>query len=147
MKRFRAGYSLFELIILVAVLGVVCYFIFLNQSSFSGERPEEMEQVAVEMIRMGLHNYAMESNRINRRPVYPLRLDKAEPGDVASNRTPLFTTLFKEGVRSGWKKIQENQYVFTPGTNGEIVPSRIYHYDPTRGTFEKGKPPGGSKVA
>ncbi len=135
-----AGYSLFELIILMVVLSVVCYFIFLNESSFTTETPEEMEAIAVEMVRVGIHNYAIRSNQVQRKPVYPLRLDEAPEDSVASPETPLFTAVFPQGLQSGWYKFKENQYMYGPGASKNAPESRIYYYDSVRGSFTKEKP-------
>ena len=136
----KAGYSLFELIILIVVLGVVCYFIFLNQDSFSGEKPEEMESIAAELIRVGLHNYGTQSKKSDRLPVFPLKLDAAGANTPASQQNPLFTAIFPEGVKSAWQKVQENQYAFLPSAHGLITPKNTYYYDPVAGTFTKGMP-------
>lgn len=147
MRRTGAGYSLFELVILIVVLSIVCFFIFVASDSLNGERPEELEKVAAEMIRIGIHNYAILSKRLEREPVYPIHLDEAEAGALASDKTPLFTELFPDGIRSGWRKVQENQYVYEPTSPGPVLSSDIYYYDPLRGSFEKGKPARGGRLA
>jgi type II secretory pathway pseudopilin PulG len=140
MGKSNAGYSLFELVILIAILGIVCYFIFVNSESLSGQKPQEMEAIAAEMIRIGIHNYATMSKQMNRSPLFPVRLDSAEAGCVASDRSPLFTAIFPEsGIRTAWKKLRENQYVYVPSTPDPVTENAIYFYDPTRGTFDKGK--------
>lgn len=141
MRKSQAGYSLFELVILIVVLGIVCYFIFVNSDSLTGQNPQENETISAELIRIGIHNYSIFSKQMNRTPVYPMRLDEAEAGTTASERTPLFTVLFPEkGVRTAWKKVRENQYVYAPSTPDPVAENMIYFYDPARGTFEKGKP-------
>lgn len=140
MRKRNAGYSLFELVILIVVLSIVCYFIFISSDTLSGERPEEMESIAAELVRIGIHNYATVSKNANRKPVYPLHLDEAEAGATASERTPLFTAVFPEGIRAGWKKVRDNQYLYMPSTPDVANEAKHYYYDPSRGTFEKGKP-------
>lgn len=141
MRNSRSGYSLFELVILIVVLGIVCYFIFVNSDSLTGQNPQENEAISAELIRIGIHNYSIFSKQMNRTPVYPLHLDEAEAGTMASERTPLFTVVFPEkGVRIAWKKVRENQYVYAPGAPEPVAENLIYFYDPARGTFEKGKP-------
>ncbi len=147
MRRSQSGYSLFELIILIVVLAIVCYFIFLHRPGFYEERPEEIELVAAEHVRIGIHNYAIRSKQLERRPVYPLTLDDAEKDTEASESNPLFTALYPNGIRSGWKKLGPNQYIFLPSTTGPVTPDVIYYYDAMRGTFEKGKPGIDSRVA
>lgn len=147
MRAFRAGYSLFELVILIVVLSIVCFFIFVASDSLNGERPEELEKIAAEMVRIGLHNYATLSKKIERRPLFPLHLDEAKANTVATDNSPLFTALFPEGIRSGWKKLQENQYTYLPGSPGPVIESSIYYYDPSRGTFQKGVPVTGGRLA
>jgi hypothetical protein len=140
MRNFKAGYSLFELVILIVILGIVCFFIFVNSDSLTGQRPEETEIISAELVRVGIHNYSIFSKQLNRTPVYPAHLDEAAAGTMASAKTPLFTVLFPEkGVQVAWKKLRENQYIYAPSTPEPVADNSIYFYDPLRGTFEKGK--------
>lgn len=141
MRNSESGYSLFELVILIVVLGIVCYFIFVNSDSLTGQNPQELESISAELVRIGIHNYAIFSKQQNRTPVYPLHLDEEKPGTMASAGSPLFLVLFPEkGVQVAWKKIRENQYIYSPSTPEPAADNLIYFYDPLRGTFEKGKP-------
>jgi hypothetical protein len=141
MRECSRGYSLFELIILVVVLSIVCYFIFMSQETLWGPSPDEPESATVERVRLAIHNYGAESRTLDRVPVFPLELDQAGEGEVASEETPLFTSILKDGIRSKWKKVHKNQYVFLPGAGKTTNPAIIYYYDPVLGSFEKGRAP------
>lgn len=136
----RNGYSLIELIILFVVLTIVSIFIWVNRQYFIPNPPPGAEAVTAELVRMAINNYALESQVLERQPLYPRVLDGADIGTVASDWTPLFTHVLPEGIRSTWKKVGANQYVFQQdGASKKVEIDDIYFYDPGSGSFGKGE--------
>jgi hypothetical protein len=139
-QRRRAGYSLIELVILFVVLAFVSGFIWVNRQYFLPEPPPGAEALTTELVRMGINNYALKSQTIDRLPVFPRTLDDAPVGTVASHETPLFTNVLPEGVRAIWEKVGANQYIFRPDPAEEKTDlDDVYFYDPGSGSFGKGE--------
>ncbi len=139
IKHPNGGYSLIELAILCLVLVIVCIFVFVNRTLFFGAPAptQNEEEFAVALVRLGIQSYAVESRSTGRVPEYPIRLDNADSGVEASETTPLFTEVVPEGLRSGWRKVGANEYVY-----GDVVEDQegnTYHYDPLSGAFTRGR--------
>ena len=138
-KQGLGGYSLIELVILFLVLAIVCIFVFANRALFFSAPPpsQSEEELAVALIRLGIQNYAVDSRASGRTPEYPIRLDGAESGAKASEATPLFTNVVPEGLRSGWRKVGANKYVY--GDAAEDENANVYYYEPLTGAFTQGR--------
>ncbi len=139
MHRNNRGYSLIELAILFLILMIVSIFVFVSRDLFfGGSTPSLTEDIGVAVIRMGIANYGKQSEEEDRTPVYPLRLDDAPSGTVASEETPLFIRVVPEGIRSGWRKEAPNEYVYLEEGRGSG--EQTYYYDPHAGTFGREAP-------
>ncbi len=125
-EEFRAGYTIFEIIIVILIIAVLALTAVAFFYNIHGEAVQGGEQGVVGAVRSGLATYAVESQMLNRQPRYPEMLDDAESGAAAPDNL-FFSTIVAPSINSDWNKIDTNRYEGPTGVQ--------YIYDQANGTF------------
>ncbi len=124
----RAGFTIIEIILIVAILGLLSLTALDRFYDFSSEAEQTAEVSMVGSIRTGINLIAVDAMSDGGPAEYPSFLDAAS-NSAASPSNPLFTEILQSGITSQWNKLSTTSYLYVP-TN------TTYTYDSTSGSFE-----------
>lgn len=130
--RQEKGFTLIELVLVIALLGVLAVSAMPNIFSIGLTDARTNARDAVQSaIQTGLSIHAAHqiSNNAAEADYYPTALDSATSA-AASRSNPLFTTIIQGGVTKGWTKVDDDCYTYTDDSAGNW-----YKYTPASGTF------------
>lgn len=133
------GFTLIELVLVVALLGILAISVLpgLSTVSITSARSASMN-AAVGAVQSGIATYAAAQAASGSSISYPATLDSAAAGAAASGTVLLFGTVLQNGVSSQWFKVSNTCYVYDTNGNGikDTNPTDTYFlYTVTDGTF------------
>lgn len=120
------GVTLVEIILVIAILGIIAVFALSHFYELDDDALQAAESGTVAAVRSGINNYALESQIRQRSPLYPAQLDSATNGD-ASQANPVYTEVLEVPMTGSWSK---NEVFYTSSTGN------VYRYSPSNGSFE-----------
>ena len=123
-----------EIAFMAVILVTVGLLAYVKYTEISTQSKGSVEAGLVEVIRNGIHDYAVDSKRAGSATLFPPYLDEAELGPAAPGNL-LFTfvtgkrILVGSGIAvDGWVKTAKNSYTAPSG--------KKYVYDPQTGVFD-----------
>ncbi len=134
LNRRQSGASLLEIGFIAVIVVTVALLAYIKYTEISVASKSSLEDGLIEVIRNGIHDYAVGSKKAGSSALFPPFLDEAKLGP-ATPKNVLFT--FVTGKRifvgsgiavEGWVKTAKNQYSAPSG--------KSYVYDPEAGVFD-----------
>ncbi|MFH1874369.1 MAG: type II secretion system protein [Pseudomonadota bacterium] len=131
LRRNKKGFTLIELVLVIALLGVLAVSALPNifDISLTNARNNSRDAV-VGAIQSALSLYAASQISQGNPESYPADLDGEADGTAAARTAPLFDTILQGGVTRGWTKVDDTCYTWTDGGAADD-----YDYDGAGGTF------------
>ncbi len=133
LSRRQSGASRLEIGFIAVIVITVVLLAYVKYTEISAASKTSVEEGLIEVIRNGIHDYAVDSKKAGSSTLFPPFLDKAQLG-AATPKNMLFT--FVTGKRifvgsgiavEGWVKTATNQYTAPSG--------KKYLYTPKTGVF------------
>lgn len=137
MKKMQHGFTLIELVLVIAILGVLAVAALpqLFGVSLDRARSNSMKATA-SAVQTGLSLYASERLSNGLTVEYPTALDSVAAGTLANGAVPFFTNILQAGVTAQWVKVSDTCYVFDNDGSGAINTGDIYfEYNSTNGSY------------
>jgi len=131
IRNSSKGFTLIELVLVIALLGVLAVSALPNifNVSLTTARSNSRDAVA-SAVQTALSLYAASELSQGNDEDYPSDLDGAADAAPASRSEPLFDNILQGGVVSGWTKDDDTCYQWTAGGGADE-----YEYDEDEGTF------------
>ncbi len=138
MKRKNQGFTLIELVLVIAILGVLAVTALPNlfDVSLTSARTNSRDAV-VGAVQAGLSLYAANQIAAGNAESYPAFLETTGLafGTAASRTVPLFNAVLQNGVTSQWFKVNDTCYAYDSNGNGTLdVAATDLRYQYTGGT-------------
>jgi MSHA pilin protein MshB len=132
MKRNKKGFTLIELSLVIAILGILAIAALPKFINLSQEAEEASMEGVVGAVRAGIALYrANDMVTSGGTGNYPTTLDAVGATTDCGSAALCFTTVLSTGVDdSSWHKVSNTQYTFDDGAT-----VTTYNYDSTAGTF------------
>ncbi len=130
----QSGASRLEIAFIAVIVMTVALLAYIKYTEISIASKASVEDGLIEVIRNGIHDYAVDSKKAGSSVLYPPFLDEAKLGP-ATPKNVLFT--FVTGKRifvgggiavDGWVKTAKNRYTAPSG--------KKYVYSPRAGVFD-----------
>ncbi len=127
----RKGFTLIELILVIAILGILAVSALPKFLDLSTKAEQASRDGVVGAVRSGIALYrANEMVTVGGGGSYPSQLDDSADANACSGNC--FNTILANGINdSSWTRTSSSAYTFNDGAN---VTS--YTYDSATGTFE-----------
>lgn len=139
--RISHGFTLIELILVIALLGVLAVAAMPNlfDLSLTQARTNSRDGV-VGAVEAGLSLYAANQISAGSAESYPTNLETTDlaDGTAASRTVPLFNQVLQSGVTSQWFKLDDDCYAYDTNGNGTFNDGTDVEYQytaATTGTF------------
>ena len=126
----RKGFTLIELILVIAILGILAISAIPKFFDLSGSAEQAVRDGVVGAVRSGLALYRANDIVTNGGSgSYPSSLDSVGDGSAC---TTCFSTILQNGVNdASWTRTTGTAYVFNDGTS-----TTSFTYNVTNGTFQ-----------
>ncbi|MCP4126529.1 MAG: hypothetical protein GY753_05645 [Gammaproteobacteria bacterium] len=133
LSRRQSGASRLEIGFIAVIATTVLLLAYIKYTEISTASKTSVEEGLIEVIRNGIHDYAVDSKKAGSSVLYPPFLDEAQLG-AATPKNVLFTLVTGKRiiigsgiVVDGWAKTATNQYTAPSG--------KKYLYTPETGVF------------
>jgi len=131
-ERRIKGFTLVELVLVIAILGVLAVTALPNIFNISLDTAKtNSKEATVGAIQTGIWLYGVNQMATTGTITYPAALDGEAAAAVAAKDVPLFVNVIQGGVTKGWTKTAAMCY-----TNTSVTPNEAYVYTAgSTGTF------------
>ncbi|MBU1864754.1 MAG: type II secretion system GspH family protein [Candidatus Omnitrophica bacterium] len=128
MSKEASGFTLIELVLVIAILGLLVVSALPNIFNISLTQARiNAEEGVVSAVRSGISLYYVSSCIDGACDGYPAELDNSAAGNC-TRTNPCFDDVIKSGITTGgWSKIDDTNYQGPTGSQ--------YEYDDSAGTF------------